>query len=40
MRMLSISCARPFATCLVSNVDAWTGTDGSVPDLLELFREA
>ena len=40
MRMLSLSCARAFATCLVSNVDAWTGTDGFVPDLVDLFREA
>ena len=38
--MLSLSCARAFATCLVSNVDAWTGTDGFVPDLVDLFREA
>ena len=39
MRIMSLSCARAFATCLVSNVDAWTGTDGFVPDLVDLFRE-
>ena len=38
--MLSQSCARAFASCLVSNVDARTGIDGFVPDLVDLFGEA
>ena len=39
-RMLSVSCARAFATSLVvSHTDAWAGVDGSAPDLADLYRE-
>ena len=39
-RMLSVSCARAFATSLVvSHTDAWAGVDGSAPDLADLCRE-
>ena len=38
MRMLAVSCARSFAVSLVSGVDAWSGTDGRVPDLAGLFH--
>ena len=38
--MLSVSCARAFATSLVvSHTDAWAGVDGSAPDLADLYRE-
>ena len=39
-RMLSVSCARAFATSLVtSHTDAGAGVDGSAPDLADLYRE-
>ena len=39
MRMLAVSCARSFAVSLVSGGgDAWSGTDGCVPDLADLFQ--
>ena len=39
-RMLSVSCARAFATSLVvGQRDAWAGVDGSAPDLADLYRE-
>ena len=38
--MLSVSCARPFATSpVVGQCDAWAGVDGSAPDLADLYRE-
>ena len=38
--MLSVSCARAFATWLVaSDTDAWAGVDGSAPDFADLSRE-
>ena len=40
MRMLAVSCARSFAVSLVSgDGDAWSGTDGRVPDLADLFHK-
>ena len=39
-RMVSVSCARAFATSLVvGQCDAWAGVDGSAPDLADLYRE-
>ena len=39
-RMLSVSCARAFATSLVvGQCDAWAGVDGSAPDLADLYKE-
>ena len=38
MRMLAVSCARSFAVSFVSGGDAWSGTDGRVPDLADLFH--
>ena len=37
-RMLAVSCVRSFAVSLVSGGDAWSGTDGRVPDLADLFH--
>ena len=40
MRMLAISCGRSFAASLVAGPnDVWSGTDGCVPDLADLFLE-
>ena len=39
MRMLAVSCARSFTVSLVSgDGEAWSGTDGRVPDLVDLFH--
>ena len=39
--MLAISCARAFVSSLISSpVDMWTGTDGPVPDMVDLFGES
>ena len=41
MRMLSVSCARAFASSLVApGQDVWSGTDGATPDLADLLGEA
>ena len=38
--MLSVSCARAFATFLVvSHTDAWAGVDGRRPDLADLSKK-
>ena len=40
MRMLAISCGRSFAGSLVAGpADVWSGTDGWVPKLSDLFSE-
>ena len=40
MRMLAVSCGRSFAASLVAGPsDVWSGTDGCVPDLADLFLE-
>ena len=40
MRMLAISCGKAFASSLVSSrEDAWAGTEGATPDLVELLAE-
>ena len=39
--MLAISCARAFASSLISSlVDMWTGTDGPTPNMADLFGES
>ena len=41
VRMLAISCARAFVSSLISSpADMWTGTDGPVPDMADLFGES
>ena len=41
MRMLSVSCARAFASSLVApGQDVWSGIDGATPDLADLLGEA
>ena len=41
VRMLAISCARAFASSLISSpTDMWTGTDGPTPDMADLFGES
>ncbi len=41
VRMLAISCARAFASSLISSpADMWTGTDGPTPDMADLFGES
>ena len=41
VRMLAISCARAVASSFFSSpADMWTGTDGPVPDMADLFGES
>ena len=37
-RMLAVSCARAFASSMVSRVSDTVGSDGAAPDLADLFQ--